>query len=156
MSLINYKNLSPNFKNDLFSPFEQIFNEFYSDFFKSSSLDKIKSHGGYPKMDIISDNGKLIIRAAIPGIDPENVKVEMINDQTVQISGKMEDEYSKKDSSFFVNELSKRTFSRTVTLPYVLGDPHEAKAKNGILTLVWDNIKKQEPEPERRFIAIES
>jgi len=140
-------------RNDLFLPFERVFDDFFTDFFRGTSvLDKVKAQSGYPKMDITTNNNELVVRAAIPGVKQEDVQVEMIDDQTVEISGRVSDEYSSYNESYHLKELTKRSFARRIVFNDKLGDPQAAIVKDGILTLKWSI--PQTKEPDKRVIAV--
>lgn len=139
-------------RSDVFGPLEQVFDSFFNDFFKNSNLDKVKAFAGYPKIDVSRENDNIILRAAIPGVKPDDVKVEMIDDYTVEISGKMSEEYSSTENSYSIKELSKRAFSRQLNFGQEVGDPIEASIKDGILTLKWQVDTPK--EPEKRMVKI--
>ena len=146
-------------RNDLFSPVEQAFDQFFNDFFHKSSLSRVRAYAGYPKLDVVEDNGEILLHAAVPGVKPEDLKVEMIDDgaagESVQISGSIDETYchtEPSNSNYNFIELSKRRFSRKVNLGQKLGEP-TAKLKNGMLTLSWKAQKRS--EPERNLVRIE-
>ena len=136
-------------RDDVFFPLQTQFDRFFNDFFHDNKiLNVVKSTSGYPKMDIIEEKDKFIVRIAIPGVNPKNIKVEMLND-AVKIYGKMEEEYkSSEDAIYYVRELHKSQFSRSVALPdYIKGEPI-ADCKNGILTLTWTCCVDEEEKPK--------
>mgnify|MGYP000452751875 CR=1 FL=1 len=144
---------SPNLRNDLLIPFEQVFDSFFTDFFKgTSAVDKVKAQSGYPKMDVFRQDDQLVVRAAIPGVKPEDVKVEMLDDQTVEISGKYSEEYNTSEENYQLRELTKRAFARQLSFSEKVGDPASATVKDGVLTLAWKTIKPK--EPEKRLVQI--
>ena len=124
-------------RNDLFWPFEQHFNRLFDEIFGGSSFDRSKA--GYPKMDVIAADGNWKIVVAVPGVKPENVKVELLADR-VRISGKMEEKYhSPEGSQQYVKELRTSSFHREVLLPEELkGKDPNATIENGILELKWE------------------
>jgi HSP20 family protein len=136
-------------RDQLFSPLELVFDDFFSNFWKNGSLDKIKATAGYPKMDIGNEGRNFVIRAAVPGVNAEDLKIELEN-STVRISGRMAEEYcTPENHPYYVKELCKRTFSRTITLPEnVSGDP-EATIKDGILVLKWEIPEEVNPNAPR-------
>jgi HSP20 family molecular chaperone IbpA len=146
--------------NQLFSPFQDVFNEFFDDFFGDRrNLDKTKSGVGYPKMDIVTEGDYWILKAAVPGVDPDALKIELIPGESVvannsghalvRISGEMSEEYRSPDNATYsLRELHKSSFRREVMLPhYIEGEP-EAKVKDGILTLRWRHRMKPEVKPK--------
>lgn len=146
-------NLPSTIRDDLFFPFEQVFDDFYMNFFRGTSvLDKVKAQSGYPKMDITVESNEIVVRAAIPGVKQEDIKVEMIDDQTVEISGRMAEEYSQHEGSYHLKELTKRSFARRINFVNPIGDPQDAIVKDGILTLKW--LLPKTKEPEKRLIKV--
>lgn len=144
MNLNKYDQL-PYLREDFFFPIEQTFNKFFDDFFGKPN-DGFKSNFGYPKMDVVKESDDLVIKLAIPGVVPSDVKVE-VHDKVLKVSGKMAEEYhSSPCATYYVKELKKSSFVRQVTLPtWINGDP-EAVMKDGILKLSWPLPKKAEKQ----------
>ena len=49
-----------------------------------------------PAIDVVRENGNLVVRADIPGIKPEEVKIE-VEDDILTVSGEHEERKEKKD-----------------------------------------------------------
>lgn len=158
MSNLTFRNgnLPTNLRENLFIPFEQVFDNFFTDFFKGTNIaDKVKAQStGYPKVDVSFEDKEIVLRAAIPGVKQEDVVVEMIDNYTVEISGKVSEEYNHKDTSYQIRELTKRNFSRRISFIDELSDPKSAIVKDGVLTLRWN--AKQTKEPEKRLIQVKA
>jgi len=143
-------------RNDLFWPFEDHFNRLFDELFNGhSAFDRGKA--GYPKMDITEVDGVLKITTAIPGVKPEHVKVELLEDR-VCISGKMEEKYhSPEDAHQYIKELRTSSFSREVMLPEgVRGQDPDATIEDGILELSWalPDEKRKPPVKEIEVKAL--
>ncbi len=73
-----------------------------------------------PKLDVIEDEGKLVLRAEMPGIKPDDVKIEVADD-VLTIHGEHEESKNgkKKDAGkrFIRRERSYASFTRSVALP---------------------------------------
>jgi HSP20 family molecular chaperone IbpA len=148
------------FNDEFFFPIQTEFDRFFDGFFNDKSvLSRVKGKAGYPKMDIVSEDGKWSIRAAVPGVDPKAIKVEVEpNGDFVRISGEMSEEYrSPEGSKYMVTELHKSRFSREVSIPdFVEGDP-EATIKDGIITLTWKaNLPKPEEKSQPKLIEVKT
>lgn len=144
-------------KSDFFSPFEQVFDNFFTDFFKGTSVvDQVKSQVNYPKVDISTEDDYLVLRAAIPGVKPDDVQVEMITDNTVEISGKFSSDYQSSEDNYVVRELSKRTFSRRIQFKNEVKEPLSAHIKDGILTIKWDFPREKPPNQKKKIIKVTS
>ena len=141
--------------DQLMFPFEQEFDRFFREFWGSpGTLDKLASATGYPKMDVISEGENFIIRAAVPGVSPDNIKVEIL-DGSVSLSGEMEQEYKSDKGAFYTRELHKSRFSRSIRLPEEVDQTKDPSAsfKDGILTLKWAR-RKSPATPQPKIIPI--
>jgi HSP20 family protein len=69
-----------------------------------------------PAIDLEHENGNLVLRADIPGIKPEQVKIE-IADDTLTVSGEHEESRYTKDKQFVRRERHYGSFSRSISLP---------------------------------------
>lgn len=145
-------------RNDFLFPIENHFNKLFDSFFNDANLkgfkDSLKATQGYPKMDILEDDGRLWIKVAVPGMNLEDLKVEVEENGLVTISGKMSEEHNAEDNvTYHVRELRHSQFKRVIQLPdYIEGDP-EAGLKEGLLTLSW-KIKPEEQPPPKKLIEI--
>jgi HSP20 family molecular chaperone IbpA len=61
-----------------------------------SLLNSLK-HSNYPRLDIIVMNGSYRIEAAVPGVEPNDIKVEILpgngSERLLKISGRMAKDY---------------------------------------------------------------
>jgi HSP20 family protein len=140
-------------RDDFFWPIQLQFNKLYNEFFSNKRLDASKSSIGYPKMDILESENKWVIQAAVPGVDPEFVNVEITPENTVRIYGEMTDKLSSDDSVYYMKELRRSRFEREIRLPDNLSGEPEAIVKDGVLTLSWD-FENEEEEPEAKLIEV--
>jgi len=105
-----------------------------------------------PAIDVEETNDAMIVRAEIPGMKKEEIKVTVAED-TVTISGERRYESEKKDRTFHRVERAYGSFQRTIVLPVsVQGDKAAASYKAGVLELTL-------PKAERvkaREIAVQS
>lgn len=151
-------------RDSLFYPFEETFNNFYSQFFNdaNTTLNKVKSKAFYPKIDIIETENEYRIEASVPGMSAQDIDVEVFQASTkssdvfgieqdlpyrsVRISGKSNEDNNYEKAKFHIRELKRSRFERVVNLPeYAVGDP-EASLSNGILALKWITMKKEVPK----------
>jgi HSP20 family protein len=135
-------NLTPR-RDDLFFPFEQAFDNFFDDFFRSNPLSRVKAAGGYPKMNILEQDGNFQITVALPGMRSEDVQVH-VKDDVLSIRGRVSEEHrTPSDGVCYIRELKESAFERFVQLPeHVVGDP-EASMKDGLLKLTWKTDTKR-------------
>lgn len=106
-----------------------------------------------PPVESFVDDGKIVIRADLPGIDPKDVDVTISGD-TLTIRGKRERSHEEKSRDYIHREVSYGVFERTVALPKGV-DSEQVKAayKNGVLELTMPAPK--ELSPRKVPIAIE-
>jgi HSP20 family protein len=86
-----------------------------------------------PSLEIVERGGKLVIRADVPGLTKDDVKVE-IRDDALTIEGERRQEREEKRKGVYRSERSYGRFYREVPLPEGT-DVAQAKAsfKNGVL-----------------------
>lgn len=92
-------------------------------------------HALRPKLDIREAGEAYIITVEVPGVQKEDVTVEVRNDSLI-ISGEKRQEQEKKEERYHRVERSYGTFRRVLALPDdAKGDEIRATFKDGVLTL---------------------
>jgi len=88
-----------------------------------------------PPMESFVEEGRLIVRAELPGIDPKDITVNVVGDMlTLRASRQEEHETKKRD--FLHREFRYGVLERSMTLPQgVKADDIEASFGNGLLQL---------------------
>jgi len=86
-----------------------------------------------PAIDIVRDDGNLVLRADVPGMKPDEVKIE-IEDGILTLSGEHEESKNEKEGDYVRRERSYGAFSRSLALPAGV-DPRQVKAetKDGVV-----------------------
>jgi len=100
-----------------------------------------------PSVDIIENNEEFLIKAEIPEIEKDNIKVN-VAEGILSISGERKFE-KKEEKGEKVHRIERYygSFARSFTLPEnVDGDNISAEHKNGVLTLHLKKIEKPEPK----------
>lgn len=69
-----------------------------------------------PPMDVIRQDGELVLRADVPGIEPTEIQIEVEGDQ-LSLSGEQTEESETSDESFMRRERRSGSFIRTIRLP---------------------------------------
>ena len=96
-------------------------------------------------VDIYHTTNDIVVKAALPGVKPEEVDITITGD-TLTIKGKTKAEEVKRED-YLYQEHRYCAFSRSVTLPSGLNtDEAEATFDNGILTLTIPNVEKVKPK----------
>ena len=107
--------------------------------------------GRWPKVDVVEQDDQVVVRAEVPGVKKDDLDVS-ITDNTVTIRGTTEEEKKEEEGDYYHREISRGSFSRTVTLPgEVNGDKAKANFEDGMLELT---LPKEE-RSKRRKIKVE-
>lgn len=94
-----------------------------------------------PAIDMFERNGNVIVKAEMPGIDPNKIDVTIVGDE-LRISGEREEEKEVNEEQYYRSERRYGRIHRSVTLPAgVDTDRVSATAKEGVLEVT---IPKQE------------
>lgn len=106
--------------------------QFFTDFDKAWVGHK-KSFS--PAVDIVEEGDAFVLRAELPGVPKENLKVE-VKENRLNLSGKKESTWQGEKGEYRYSESSYGEFSRSFELPRNV-DGHAIKAEyvNGVLTL---------------------
>jgi len=98
-------------------------------------------------MDVVETQDSIKLRTALPGVNPDDVNIE-INDNQLTLSATRHDEERLENGGYRWIEQQYGTFSRSVTLPrYIDTERIEANFNNGLLELVVP--KKETVKPRR-------
>jgi len=97
-------------------------------------------------VEVKSDDDAFMISALIPGIEADDIDVEILN-KTVSIKGEFNGQVEDEDSKVLVSELPFGRFSRVLTLPTKL-EPSKAVAnlKDGVFTLRVPKAEEDRPK----------
>ncbi len=103
--------------------------------FDDSYLGRSEEGFGMP-LDVYVTENDYIVRAIVPGLKPEDLKVE-INDNTITLRGEvLPPQKNGEKSSVLLQEIRYGKFARTLSIGGELdGDKAEANVENGVLTL---------------------
>ncbi|HEY6890685.1 MAG TPA: Hsp20/alpha crystallin family protein [Solirubrobacter sp.] len=101
-----------------------------------------------PAVDLVRENGHLVVRADVPGIKPEDIEIE-VEDGMLTLSGKHEESTEETDERYMRRERRYGSFMRRLPLPDGV-DPKKIKAstKDGVLEVTVPlpkEVAKQEP-----------
>jgi HSP20 family protein len=93
------------------------------------------TEGWAPAVESRVENGNLIVKADLPGIDPKEVTISVMGNQ-LTIEGERKREEKKEEKDYLYREVAYGKFLRTITLPEgVDADKVKASYKNGVLEI---------------------
>jgi HSP20 family protein len=99
-----------------------------------------------PAIDVVRENGNLVVRADIPGIKPEEVKIE-VEDDILTVSGEHEEQKEEKDKNYVRRERRYGSFSRSMALPPgVEATTNKAKTHDGVVEVTIPLPKEAKKE----------
>lgn len=111
------------------------------------------SYAAGPRIDVRETDKTLEIEAELPGVDEENVDVELA-DNILTIRGEKKGRREEKENGGYrLSERSYGAFSRSIALPYdVDADKADAVFRNGVLKLTLQ--KPAEVQAKTRKISL--
>ena len=140
-------------RDEFLTPFDKIFDQLMNKQFPNfqEEVGVSFNKGAYPKVNVYEYDDKIGIVAEIPGLDKNNVTVD-VEDSVLTISG---DKHGFDDSGgkCITWELKQSSFKRSFNLgEHLDGDDVSASFKDGMLSI---SVPKIEPEkPKKKFVKI--
>lgn len=106
-----------------------------------------------PPVDVAEENGRIVVKVEVPGIDEKDLRVNF-EDGLLTVSGEREFE-RKEDRNYHRIERAYGSFVRTFSLPRTV-DPTaiHASYRNGVLEI--EIPKKEEAKPRQIQINVEA
>ncbi|MDQ3768666.1 MAG: Hsp20/alpha crystallin family protein [Actinomycetota bacterium] len=127
-------------------------NRLFNTFFETPGNGSTRGRHWVPPMDLVEESQHFVLRADLPGLDENDVKVEVEGD-TLTLSGERKVEHREEKEGYFRLERGTGAFRRTLHLPAgVQPDGIEASFDRGVLEVRI--AKPAEPEPQRIEIAV--
>ncbi|MCP3900761.1 MAG: Hsp20/alpha crystallin family protein [Desulfobacteraceae bacterium] len=141
MTLIRYNPL-----NEV-SLFRNNFGRFFNDSFCTNQLASQKTDQEkewQPIVDIIKKDKKVVVTAELPGINKEDISID-VNEDVLTLKGERKYENKVKEADFYRKERFSGSFSRSFVLPAgVSTEDINAEYKDGILTIEIPEAEKEE------------
>lgn len=106
-------------------------------------------------VDVLDHDDHYLLRADVPGITPDEVKVEL-EDDVLTVSGSHEEKSEEKDGNYVRRERHFGSFTRSMRVPRGT-DPSEIEAKisNGVLEVRIPKPPSAESEPKQIEVKAE-
>ncbi len=128
-----------------FKRFEEMMNRMFEEFWGRPQRPLLSSgeRGGEmlpaeyrpPSIDVVETDREVIARAEMPGLNKEDIKINLTEDR-LEISAETKKEEEKKEKGYVYKEIRSGNYYRAVALPSPI-DPNNAQAsyKNGVLEI---------------------
>jgi HSP20 family protein len=98
-----------------------------------------------PQIEVLQNNGQFKVRADLPGVTKDDVKVE-VTDELLTISGERKEEKEEKQEGFYRSERSYGSFYRQIPLPEgATTENATATFQNGVLEITIPALKVAAP-----------
>ena len=86
-----------------------------------------------PTLDVLHEDGDLLIRAELPGVRREDVEITL-HEQVLTISGERRAEEYREGAGYYVRERRHGTFRRSLVLPHDVEEAEiSARFEDGVL-----------------------
>lgn len=142
-----------------FSAFQTEMNRLFDHFYNGTQVyltDWDNKLADLPAVNVVEEAGAFRVVAELPGMDPKNVVVEVV-DGCLTLKGERKEEAAERrdGSNYLRQEISYGAFTRTISLPETAdGDMAKASFKNGLLTVTVP--KKPEAQQKAKKIEIKT
>jgi len=108
--------------------------------------------GWVPALDFAETPEAYVVRAELPGVDPQEVEIS-IEDGRLEISGEKSAEQTEEKQGWFRVERSHGSFHRTVELPGAVDTGKvKAESRNGVLTITLP--KREEAKAKKISVSV--
>ncbi len=132
MTLVKFKPASElsNIDKKIKKFFEDFDSPFIGDWVKPFS-----SNVFTPRVDVTEDNENLYVHAEVPGVDKNDIKINLVGD-VLTISGEKKSEQKDEKKNYYRIERNYGAFSRSFTLPAEIKvEQISAAYDNGVLNI---------------------
>ena len=145
----------------LFNDFEEFrFPNFFKDFAPfRMEFDRVE---WVPRIEVLHNNGQLMVRADLPGLTKDDVRVEL-SDDFLTVSGERKEEKEETREGYYRSERSYGSFYRQIPLPEgAKTEDAAATFRNGVLEITMPapkvetatrNLEIKEPTEEKSIGA---
>ena len=143
---------------DLFSQLSKEIDSAVNEVFGTPFFVNGLKHKGYPLVDAVRLDDRLILQYTVPGVSKENLSVEITdenNEKLLTVSGLLNNKYRYDVSDYQIRELSGQEFRRVIRLPEDIADEEPTVSlQDGILNLEFVLKKKEQPQSKTKKLTI--
>lgn len=141
--------------SSLFRNFDNLFQSALQDMGGLSRTPRLLTAPGWegeaatlvPAVECFTREKNVVLRAELPGVDPEKVEITVHGDRLV-VRGEKESQRKEEDRNFWFQEFSYGRFERSFVLPEgVKAEDIKASFQNGVLEVTFP--AKELPETKR-------
>lgn len=97
-------------------------------------------------MDIFETDERVVVKAALPGIKPDDVEIS-VSEGVLLVKGESSSEESTDGESYHTREIRYGAFQRAIRLPAEVSDEKaEVEFKDGVLTVTLPKAEEVRPK----------
>ncbi len=131
-------------KRNQLEPWDMM-NTMFRNFFNEEDWPGLSSQWA-PVVDVSENSDEVIVRAEVPGMTKEDIKVT-VSDGTLTLTGDKKQEKIDKEENYYRSERSFGSFARTFSLPSTINaDKIKAQYKDGVLTVHMPKVEEAKPK----------
>lgn len=120
---------------------DQMFDEMITNPENSMNLRQLS-----PAIDMFQTDDEVVIRASLPGMKSEDIKISITGD-VLTMQGELQEESEEKKPTYHFRERRWGSFSRSISLPApVKADKAKAEFEAGVLTLKLPKAEEVKPK----------
>ena len=140
---------------DVFDRFDRMFDEWMKGLpFRRPMFGREWTAEDVIRVDEFRENGNLVVRAELPGIDPDKDVELSVSDGVLHIDAERREEEKVEEKGYLRHEIRAGSFSRSLPLPPGVSEADvTATYKDGILEV---RIPTPEPEPAKKIAISKS
>jgi HSP20 family protein len=104
-----------------------------------------RSPGVYPSVNVFDHGDEFIVKAEVPGVDPDKVQLE-VEEDTLVVRGERSLSEPSRDAAYHRRERGEGRFRRVVRMPGRLAaDEAKAQYRDGVLTITIPKARETRP-----------
>lgn len=109
----------------------------------SQNFGELTQGGWSPQVEVFERDGKLVVRADLPGVSKDDIKVEVTGD-AITIEGERHQEHEEQGEGYYRCEMSHGGFYRQIPLPEgINADEADATFRDGVLEITMPAPARQ-------------
>ena len=127
-----------------FGPGRSLLSPFAGRGFGPAGFGDLSSAVWSPQIEVLEREGHLIVRADLPGLSKDDVKIHITDDQLI-IEGERRQEREENEGGFYRSERSYGSFYRSIPLPEGVSDEDvKASFRDGVLEITMPVSKREQ------------
>jgi HSP20 family protein len=100
-------------------------------------------------LDVVQQGDNIIVKASVPGVNPEDIDVSIEND-VLTIKGQTKEEREHQEGNYLMRERRAGSFYRALRLPDTLdSDQAQPHYEHGVLSITLGQIVEGQTSPEQ-------